>query len=347
MPEPSDQSQKLTLTVDDAEAGQRLDRWLAAKVDGLSRVRVQQLIKDGHVTSACGVVVASAPVKAAGSYEIVVPAARMTDVAPENIDLDIVFEDRDVIVINKPAGLVVHPAAGHETGTMVNALLAHCGESLSGIGGVRRPGIVHRLDKDTSGLLVVAKNDAAHAHLSEQFQSHGRDGRLIREYSALVWGVPTRTAGTINAPLSRSGINRTKIAVDQNGREAITHYAVVETLLGVDGGAAVAHLRLQLETGRTHQIRVHMAHIRHPLLGDAIYGASFKTAASRLPEAAAAALSTLNRQALHAATLGFEHPRTGKNMLFSSSLPADYQALLGAFKPRVAEPKKRQRARSS
>jgi 23S rRNA pseudouridine1911/1915/1917 synthase len=339
------QSQKLTLTVEEADAGQRLDRWLAQKLDGVSRARVQSLIRDGYVQGATGAAGASETLKTGMIYAVELPAAEETTVKAEKIALNVVYEDRDLIVIDKPAGLVVHPAAGHDSGTLVNALLAHCGDTLSGIGGVRRPGIVHRLDKDTSGLLVVAKNDAAHQHLSEQFQSHGRDGRLLREYVALVWGVPTRTSGTVDAPLSRSSVNRTKIAVDKNGREAITHYTLVETLNGSDGQPAISHLRLRLETGRTHQIRVHMAHIRHPLLGDTTYGASFKTSVSRLSEEAAAALAALGRQALHAETLGFEHPRSGKNLLFTSTFPTDLQLLFEALRARAATPKKRQNRR--
>ncbi len=230
---------------------------------------------------------------------------------PEPIALDIVYEDGDLIVIDKPPGLVVHPGAGNETGTLVNALIAHCGESLSGIGGVKRPGIVHRLDKDTSGLLVVAKNDRAHKALSEQFAAHGRDGRLERAYLAIVWGVPERPRGSVEGAIARSTANRQKMAVSRaaSARDAITHYEVLETF----GTPPVASLlRCVLETGRTHQIRLHMAHIGHPLLGDMTYGSGFKTSERRLPEAARDALKSLNRQALHATLLGFEHPATGQ-----------------------------------
>jgi 23S rRNA pseudouridine1911/1915/1917 synthase len=229
---------------------------------------------------------------------------------------------------------VIHPAAGHESGTLVNALIAHCGESLSGIGGVKRPGIVHRIDKDTSGLLVVAKNDLAHQGLAGQFADHGRTGPLERAYLTLVWGVPERRRGTVEAALARSTHNREKIAVvsDENerGRYAITHYEVLENL---PPAAPIASLvRCELETGRTHQIRVHMAHLGHPLLGDLTYGSGFKTKANRLSETQQGTLRALNRQALHAAVLGFEHPRSGEFLRFESPLPEDMAALLAALR---------------
>jgi 23S rRNA pseudouridine1911/1915/1917 synthase len=250
--------------------------------------------------------------------------------------LIIPYEDKDLIVIDKPAGLVVHPGAGNETGTLVNALIAHCGDSLSGIGGVRRPGIVHRLDKDTSGLLVVAKNDRAHHGLSEQFAAHGRDGRLARSYLALVWGVPERPRGTIAAAIDRSSANRQKMAVSRSAaaRDAVTHYEVLEML----GKPPLASLvRCELETGRTHQIRVHMAHIGHPLLGDRVYGAGFRSSAAKLSGAAKDALNALNRQALHATTLGFDHPVSGKPLRFESPAPADFGTLLEALRLNVTE----------
>jgi 23S rRNA pseudouridine1911/1915/1917 synthase len=246
--------------------------------------------------------------------------------------LRIVYEDDDLIVIDKPAGLVVHPAAGHDSGTLVNALIAHCGDSLSGIGGVKRPGIVHRLDKDTSGLLVIAKNDRAHQGLAAQFADHGRSGPLERAYLALVWGIPERQRGTVEAPLARSQHNREKIAVvgEERGRYAITHYELIEALPAAEPVASL--VRCELETGRTHQIRVHMAHIGHPLLGDLVYGAGYKTKANRLTQARQAALKALGRQALHAAVLGFEHPRTGAFLRFESPLPADMTALLESLR---------------
>lgn len=330
-----------TVIVAQAEAGLRLDRALSQHIAELSRSRLQALIKAGRVT--CDGEVTNDPgrkIKPGEVYAIAVPEPEPAEPGGEEIPLDIVFEDRDLIVLDKPAGLVVHPAAGHATGTLVNALIAHCGDSLSGIGGVRRPGIVHRLDKDTSGLLVVAKNDRAHQELSAQFAAHGRDGRLERRYLALVWGAPQPAIGIINAALHRSGSNRTKIAVTlgETGREAVTHYRITEvfrTASGTGGRASspVASLvELQLETGRTHQIRVHLAHIGHPVMGDATYGAGFKASIQKLSPGAAEALGALGRQALHAAVLGFEHPRTGKSMRFEQLPPAGMKRLLEALK---------------
>jgi len=327
------------LAVDATGDGQRLDRMLAAAHPALSRARIQALIRAGHVT------VDGAPstdpglrLRAGQAIALILPAAVLAEPSPEALPLSIVYEDKHLIVIDKPAGLVVHPAAGHQSGTLVNALLAHCGESLSGIGGVKRPGIVHRLDKDTSGLLVVAKTDAAHAGLSEQFAAHGSDGRLERAYLAVAWGVPPRGKGVIDAPLSRSAANRLKIAVvrDGAGRRAVTRYEVLDTFPDRDGQPVAALVRLVLETGRTHQIRVHMAHIGHPLMGDPVYGRGFATRAARLGEAAQAALRDLDRQALHAAELGFEHPLTGEALSFLSPLPPDLDRLVLALRERNA-----------
>lgn len=325
--------------------GQRLDRILAAALPTISRSRLQALIKGGQVV-ADGMVVADPGFKLRGGETLVltVPPAVAADPTGETIPLCVAFEDDHLIVIDKPAGLVVHPAAGHESGTLVNALIAHCGDSLSGIGGVKRPGIVHRLDKDTSGLLVVAKTDAAHAGLSEQFAAHGADGRLERAYIALVWGVPARIKGVVDAALSRSAHNRVKIAVvpEGAGRHAVTHYEVLETFSDREVSAsdknppAASLVRLVLETGRTHQIRVHMAHIGHPLLGDPVYGKGFLTRAARLPEAARDKLATLGRQALHAAELGFEHPVTGKSLRFQSQLPEDLEGLISSLRQATA-----------
>ncbi len=270
-------------------------------------------------------------VKPGSALSVTVPLPVAPEPKAEEIALSIVYEDKDIIVIDKPAGLVVHPGAGNETGTLVNALIAHCGDSLSGIGGVRRPGIVHRLDKDTSGLLVVAKNDQAHHGLSEQFAAHGRDGRLERTYQAIVWGQPERRLGMINAPIDRSTANRQRMAVSRGGnaREAITHYEVVE-LFGLPPVASLITCRL--ETGRTHQIRVHLAHIGHPLLGDQVYGSGFRTSAKKLGLDAQIALKALNRQALHATSLGFVHPRTGKALHFESPAPDDFATLLTALR---------------
>ena len=252
---------------------------------------------------------------------------------PERMPLSVVYEDADLIVIDKPAGLVVHPGAGRRAGTLVNALIAHCGDSLSGIGGVRRPGIVHRLDQDTSGLLVVAKTDRAHQGLAAQFAAHGTDGKLERSYLGICWGAPTPRQGRIAARVGRSTTNRTKMAVVSGsaGRNAVTHYQVERSFPDAGPEAIASLVRLRLETGRTHQIRVHLAHIGHPLLGDPLYGAGFKSRARRLADGAQAALERFDRQALHAAELGFEHPVTGRPLHFESPLPADMAALLKAL----------------
>ncbi len=330
--------------VAEGEAGQRIDRFLAARLEGLSRSRLQVLIKAGQVR--CGDWAVTDPgdkVRAGSSYCVAVPPPEPAEPAGEDIPLRIVYEDGDLIVIDKPAGLVVHPAAGHASGTLVNALISHCGDSLSGIGGVRRPGIVHRLDKDTSGLLVIAKNDAAHSGLSEQFASHGEDGRLHRVYQAFVWGEMARVSGSVDAPLGRSSANRMKMAVvsEDNGRRAVTHFSVAQTFRAPSEAGdkkppavLVSRLRLELETGRTHQIRVHMAHLNHPLLGDLAYGSGFKASARLLTPAAREALNGLGRQALHAAELGFVHPVSGEELSFESALPQDLSRLgeaLGAM----------------
>ena len=322
------------LSATDEEAGERIDRWLAAKIPELSRSRIQALIKEGAVSSDRRTIgEAGERVKPGTVYRIDVPGAQDPVPKGEDIDLQVVFEDDHLIVIDKPAGLVVHPAPGHDSGTLVNALISHCGDSLSGIGGVKRPGIVHRLDKDTSGLLVVAKTDAAHAGLSEQFAEHGRDGRLHRAYRAFVWGVPDRPSGVIDAPLGRSQSNRKKMAVvaEAAGRHARTRYQTEQVFTDTESEATVALLRLELETGRTHQIRVHLAHIRHPVLGDPVYGTGFKASSRRLSHKARAALFGLHRQALHAAELGFEHPVTGEGLEFSSPFPGDMSELLTAL----------------
>ncbi len=251
----------------------------------------------------------------------------------EIIPLDVVYEDDALIVIDKPAGLVVHPGAGHATGTLVNALIAHCGASLSGIGGVARPGIVHRLDKDTSGLLVIAKTDQAHRALADQFADHGRTGELERGYLALVWGAPSRPHGTIDANVGRHPTSRTKMAVlpAGKGREAVTHWRVVETF-GRGKEPVASLIECTLETGRTHQVRVHMAHIGHPLIGDPLYGQGFKSKLRSLPEPLHGKLAGLNRQALHAEELAFAHPVTGTLLKFNSPLPADLAEIVQAFK---------------
>lgn len=365
-------------TVEAANAGERLDRFLVARIPTLSRSRIQALIASEQAT-VNGETVGDAGyrVKLGDVICLAMPPPAAAVPLAENIALTIVYEDQAVVVIDKPAGLVVHPAAGHETSTLVNALLAHCGDSLSGIGGVKRPGIVHRLDKDTTGLLVVAKNDAAHQGLCEQFAAHGRDGRLQRQYLALVWGALPAAIGTIDVAIGRSSANRTKMAVqprdgrarivlgggiayedededEQPGRvvarEAITHYQVVEVfnseLRGGRVGAPLASLvRVELETGRTHQIRVHMAHIGHPVLGDTTYGAHFKASERRLTEPQADALRHLSRQALHAAVLGFDHPITGDAVAFESDLPADMSALIETLRRAPDRPTARRTSR--
>jgi 23S rRNA pseudouridine1911/1915/1917 synthase len=325
---PSHRAGKLQVTVAGDEGSARLDRVLAAHLAELSRSRLKSLILAGSVT------VGAAPVRdpayhvAKGDTIIIeVPEAADAEPEAENIALDIMYEDDDIIVIDKPAGLVVHPAAGHATGTLVNALIAHCGNSLSGIGGVRRPGIVHRLDKDTSGLLVVAKNDRAHQSLSAQFADHGRSGAMERGYLAFVWGVPNRPRGTIDAPIDRHPHAREKMAVREGGREAVTHYEVLEAFSGRDGKPAASLIACRLETGRTHQIRVHLAHIGHPLMGDSVYGPHYKTKASHLGAESRAALSALGRQALHAYLLVLEHPGTGETQRWESPLPGDLRLL--------------------
>lgn len=309
----------------------RLDKVLALTFLQVSRARFQSLIAEGRVAVEGKVVREGRhKVKAGQTLAVVIPEALAAEPLPEAIALDIVYEDGDLIVIDKPPGLVVHPGAGNATGTLVNALIAHCGDSLSGIGGVKRPGIVHRLDKDTSGLLVVAKNDRAHQALSEQFAAHGRDGRLERAYLAVVWGVPERPRGTIEGAIARSNANRQKMTVSRSAsaREAITHYEVLETF-GLPPLASL--VRCKLETGRTHQIRLHMAHIGHPLLGDVTYGSGFKSSERKLPETAREALKSLNRQALHATLLGFEHPVTTQPMSFERPPPEAMASLISAL----------------
>jgi 23S rRNA pseudouridine1911/1915/1917 synthase len=329
----ANRGQRLEVIVAGDEGSTRLDRVLATRLAELSRSRLKALILAGQVT------VKNAPVRdpayhvAAGdTITIDVPEAIPAEPAGEDIALDIVHEDDDIIVIDKPRGLVVHPAAGHETGTLVNALIAHCGASLSGIGGVKRPGIVHRLDKDTTGLLVAAKNDRAHQSLTAQFADHGRTGAMRRGYMAFVWGVPNRQRGTIDAPIDRHPFAREKMAVREGGREAITHWEIEESFNGRDGRPVAALLACQLETGRTHQIRVHLAHIGHPLMGDAVYGPHFKTKASHLGPQSQAALATLDRQALHAYLLALEHPKTGAILEWISNLPEDLACLRGGLR---------------
>jgi 23S rRNA pseudouridine1911/1915/1917 synthase len=320
-----------------ADAGDRLDRLLAARIADLSRSRIKSLILAGEV--AIGGSTIRDPghrVNAGDAITIAIPALEPAAPQAEHMPLAVVYEDDAIIVIDKPKGLVVHPAAGHWTGTLVNALIAHCGESLSGIGGVRRPGIVHRLDKDTTGLMVVAKTDRAHQALAAQFADHGRTGPLRRGYLAFAWGAPDRPRGAIDKPIGRHPRTRDKMAVRPDGREAVTHWEVLERYPGADGTPVASLLACRLETGRTHQIRVHLAHIGHPLLGDSAYGGGFKTKAARLPPAAADALAALGRQALHAYLLAIAHPITGQPLEFRSELPADLARLRHGLGPQPA-----------
>jgi 23S rRNA pseudouridine1911/1915/1917 synthase len=328
----SNSAQRLEVVVSGDEGSARLDRVLATRLEELSRSRLKALILAGSVAVKNAEVRDPAHHVAKGdTITIDVPEAAPAEPKGEDISLDIVYEDDDLIVIDKPKGLVVHPAAGHETGTLVNALIAHCGDSLSGIGGVRRPGIVHRLDKDTTGLMVVAKNDRAHQSLTAQFADHGRTGPMQRGYMAFAWGVPNRQRGTIDAPIDRHPYAREKMAVREGGREAITHWEIQQAFQGRDGKPVAALLACQLETGRTHQIRVHLCHIGHPLLGDAVYGSHFKTKAGHLGRKGQAALAALGRQALHAYLLALEHPRTGELLHWEAPLPEDLLLLKSAL----------------
>lgn len=335
--------------VSEDEAGLRLDRFMADKT-GLSRARIQSLIRDGQVEGPGGPVTdPGGKVRAGQVWRITIPPPEPAGPAPERLPLAIVHEDKHLVVIDKPAGLVVHPAAGHAGGTLVNALIAHCGEELSGIGGVKRPGIVHRLDKETSGLLVVAKTDAAHQGLAAQFAAHGADGRLVRTYEAFVWGVPKRASGTITANLGRSRTNRTRMAVvrEPEGRHAATHFEVMETFVDAEGKPLAARVSLALETGRTHQIRVHLAHLGHPVMGDPTYGTGFKSMRNRLSDEAGTALERLGRQALHARELGFEHPVTHKPLRFTSPRPDDMEALYQTLRAALPALQKRGKGRIS
>ncbi|HWA20070.1 MAG TPA: RluA family pseudouridine synthase [Devosia sp.] len=315
-----------------ADGGGRLDAVLAKAFPAFSRNRIKALILTG--AASINGEVANEPrtkVREGDALSLIAPPPGEPDPQPENIPLDVLYEDDALIVINKPVGMVVHPAPGSPHGTLVNALLYHCGDSLKGIGGIKRPGIVHRLDKDTSGVMVAAKTDAAHNHLAAQFADHGRTGPLHRAYVAFTWGATEQGRGTVDAPIGRDAVNRLKQAVRKDGREAITHFAV-EARYGGEGWD-ITRIRCELETGRTHQIRVHMAHIGHPLVGDPLYASGYATKANRLPENVQGAVRALGRQALHAAELGFEHPETGEEMSFEAPLPPDLQLLAEALEP--------------
>jgi len=303
----------MILTPDISHVGMRLDAFVA-EVTELSRSAAQKLIESGEILVSGAPVSKKYAVKADDEIEITLPEPEPYEAIAEDIPLDVIYEDEDIIVINKPSGMVVHPAPGNYTGTLVNALLFHCKESLSGIGGVMRPGIVHRIDKDTSGLLVVAKNDAAHKALSEQLETHG----VVREYHALVRGGFKTDSGTVDAPIGRHPVDRKKMAVlpnDPHAKEAVTHYEVVERF------GEITHLKLWLETGRTHQIRVHMAHLGHALIGDEVYAAG-KIRFEKLHA------PLLNGQMLHAMRLSFLHPRTRERVEFECPLPENFKEAL-------------------
>jgi len=328
--------ERKVLTAADADAGLRLDQWLAAVLaPEFSRSRIQALIRLGAVTVAGEPAEPKRRIAAGDLVAIAVPPPEPAEPEGEAIPLAILYEDAELIVIDKPAGLVVHPGAGNWSGTLVNALIAHCGDTLSGIGGVKRPGIVHRLDKDTSGVMVVAKTDHAHRELASAFADHGRTGELERAYVAAVWGDLPRAAGTIDAPLGRSSKDRTLRAVvraeQADSRHAVTRYECLERF--GSGAEPIASLvECRLETGRTHQIRVHMAHIGHPLIGDNDYGRAFRTKANRLSEPARTVVKAFPRQALHARLLAFRHPSTHMVMRFEATMPDDMRALLEALR---------------
>ena len=293
------------------EPGMRADKAISAALPALSRSAVQALIQDGRVLCNGAPVQKSTKLPVQSVLTVEIPPARPLEVVAQNIPLDIVYEDSDLLVVNKPKGMVVHPAAGNEDGTLVNALLYHCGDSLSGINGVIRPGIVHRIDKDTSGLLIVAKNDVAHRSLAEQIKAHS----FTREYRAVVYG-RIKADGTVDAPIARHPQERKRMAVVRSpaAREAVTHYFVVRHFTGF------TQLRLRLETGRTHQIRVHMAYIGHPVAGDPVYGPK-------------KVITSLGGQCLHAGLIGFVHPRTGQYMEFEVPLPPYFTDFLKTLRP--------------
>lgn len=292
----------LEASIDDV--GLRIDKFISDNIAQLTRSAVQGIISDGAVLVRGNAVNKNYKLKSGDVVEVEIPEPQPLDACPEDIPLDIVYEDSDLLVVNKPKGMVVHPAHGNYTGTLVNALLWHCGDSLSGINGVIRPGIVHRIDKNTSGLLIVAKNDSAHVKLSEQIKAHS----FTREYEAIATGSFKQAEGTVDAPIGRHHTDRKKMCVtQQNSKNAVTHYSVIRQFGGF------AHLRLRLETGRTHQIRVHMSYLGHPILGDDVYGKHYKG---------------LDGQCLHARKIGFIHPSTGEYMEFTSELPDYFRSVL-------------------
>ena len=329
----SDDMQRLTITAPPEAAGERLDRFLAAGLEApspLSRTRLKALILDGALTeNGAAAIDPSQSVRAEAEYALLLPPVREATPQAEDIPLDIMFEDDHIIVLNKPSGMVVHPGPGQSDGTLVNALIAHCGESLTGIGGVMRPGIVHRLDKDTSGVMMAAKSDAAHQKLTEMFAAHDLD----RHYLAITWGMPPETEGRIEAALGRSTRDRKKQAVVPNGRYAATNWTVIRRLPPF---ASIVECRL--ETGRTHQIRVHMAHLGHGVIGDPMYGKPMRS--GQMPDAVArdclAEIRGFRRQALHAASLGFAHPVTGEALHFETPMPDDMAGLVTAIEAGIA-----------
>ena len=294
---------QVTLTATTEEVGARIDSYLSAHLDGVTRSAAQRLLEGGMVVCEGKTLAKNYRLRGGETLCVTLPEVKETEVVAQDIPLDVVYEDEDVIVVNKPVGMVVHPAPGHSDGTLVNALLHHCGDSLSGVGGEKRPGIVHRIDRDTSGLIIAAKNDAAHLHLAAQLSDH----TLARTYECLVVGNLREDYGTVNAPIGRHHSDRKKMAVTARcGRDAVTHWEVIARYPGV------THVRCRLETGRTHQIRVHMAHICHPILGDTVYG-------NKKPVAG------LTGQCLHAVGLRFIHPRTGEAVELHCDLPEEFE----------------------
>ena len=295
-----------TFAAEKEDVGTRIDVFLAENMEDLSRSGVQKLIDEGMITLNGGKTKANYKLREKDIIDVTVPEVKEVEILPEDIPLDILYEDADVIVVNKPQGMVVHPAPGHTSGTLVNALMFHCGDDLSGINGEKRPGIVHRIDKDTSGVLMIAKNDMAHQSLAAQLAEHS----ITRKYNAVVYNGFNEDEGTVNKPIGRNPQDRKKMAVtEKHSRHAVTHYRVIERM------EKFTLIEAQLETGRTHQIRVHMTYIGHPLLGDPVYGPKKQPV-------------SLEGQALHARVLGFIHPRTGEYMEFEAPLPPHFEALL-------------------
>lgn len=302
-----------TYTIIAGESGERIDALLAQEIEELTRSQIVRLIEQGAVTLNCKPIKKNHKAAVGEIFVVEVPEPEQTELVPQDIPLDIAFEDQDIVVVNKPRGMVVHPAVGHPDGTLVNALLFHCGDSLSGIGGEKRPGIVHRIDKDTSGLIMVAKNDFAHRFLSAQLADHS----LSRTYEAVVYGNLKQDSGVIDAPVGRHPEDRKKMAVtERSSKSAVTHYEVIARYKGY------THVRCRLETGRTHQIRVHMAHIGHPLLGDMVYGRK-------------KAEKGLEGQCLHARQLRFIHPKTNELMEIESELPEYFTQVLSRLGPEI------------